>query len=97
MTCGMAQTTKPNSASSGAGEKDFMPRLADAGEEALQRLTDLPGGQKAVAAFNDLRNRVDELAKKVRGIDALEARVAKLEKELTALKKPRRASDGADG
>jgi hypothetical protein len=31
--------------------------------------------------------RVDELGKKVRGIEALEARVAKLEKELATLKK----------
>ena len=37
--------------------------------------------------MNDLRNRVDELAKKVRGIDALEARVETLEKEVSALKK----------
>jgi len=64
-----------------------MTRLADAGEEALQRLTELPGGQRAVMAMNDLRSRVDDLAKKVRGIDALEARIAKLEKELAALKK----------
>jgi phage shock protein A len=79
------------------GEKDLFTRLADAGEDALHRLTELPGGQKAVAAFNDLRNRVDELTKKVRGIDALEARVAKLEKELAALKKSRRSADGSDG
>ena len=75
------QTTKPT------GEKDFVTRLADAGEEALQRLAELPGGQKALTAANDLRARVDDLTKKVRGIDALEARVAKLEKELAALKK----------
>ena len=68
-------------------EKDFVSRLADAGEEALQRIADLPGGQTALTAVNDLRARVDELAKKVRGIDALEARVARLEKEVTALKK----------
>jgi uncharacterized protein YceH (UPF0502 family) len=72
-------------------EKDFVTRLADAGEEALQRLSELPGGQRAVGAFNDLRSRVDELAKKVRGIDALEARVAKLEKEVAELKRARRA------
>ncbi len=70
-----------------AAEKDFVTRLADAGEEALQRIADLPGGQKAITAVNDLRARVDDLAKKVRGIDALEARVAKLEKELAALKR----------
>ena len=70
-----------------SADRDFVTRLADAGEEALQRLADLPGGQKALTAVNDLRTRVDELAKKVRGIDALEARVAKLEKDVAALKK----------
>jgi uncharacterized small protein (DUF1192 family) len=30
---------------------------------------------------------VDELGKKVRGIDALEARITKLEREIAALKK----------
>jgi hypothetical protein len=69
------------------GDKDLVTRLADAGEEALQRLSELPGGQKALTAYNDLRTRVDELGKKVRGIDALEVRVAKLEKEVAALKK----------
>ena len=96
MTCAMPQTTKTRDTSTG-GEKDFMTRLADAGEEALQRLTDLPGGQKAVTAFNDLRNRVDELAKKVRGIDALEARVTKIEKDLAALKKSSRKPSESPG
>jgi hypothetical protein len=85
MTVAMTQTTGKSKAS----DKDLVTRLADAGEEALQRLSELPGGQKALTAYNDLRNRVDELGKKVRGIDALEARVAKLEKELAALKKAR--------
>jgi len=92
MTSCMAETTKTTSKSAGSGEKDFVKRLTDAGEEALQRLGDLPGGQRAVTAFNDLRNRVDDLAKKVRGIDALEERIAKLEKDVAALKKPARRS-----
>jgi DNA-binding PadR family transcriptional regulator len=87
-----AKTGKQAAASAKLGEKDLMTRLTDAGEEALQRLADLPGGQRALNAFNDLRSNVDELAKKVRGIDALEARVAKLEKEITELKRTRRAS-----
>jgi uncharacterized protein YceH (UPF0502 family) len=82
----MAETTQKSET---AIEKDFLGRLADAGEEALQRVADLPGGQKALTAVNDLRTRVDDMAKKVRGIDALEARVAKLEKDVAALKKPK--------
>lgn len=80
----MAETRKTTSKDA---DKDFVTRLADMGEEALHRLAELPGGQKAMTAANDLRARVDDLAKKVRGMDALEARVAKLEKEVAALKK----------
>ena len=88
MTSAMSDmSSKQRQRAGTSGEKDFVTRLADAGEDALQRLTELPGGQRALNAFNDLRVRVDDLGKKVRGIDALEARVAKLEKELGALKK----------
>ena len=69
-------------------------RLADAGEEALQRIADLPGGQKALTAYNDLKARVDDLGKKVRGIDALEERIVKLEKEVAALKKAKTPARG---
>jgi hypothetical protein len=92
----MTETTKTPRQTAAAdaklGEKDFVTRLADAGEEALQKLADLPGGQRAVGAMNDLRNKVDELGKKVRGIDALEERVTKLEKELAALKRSKPAA-----
>jgi hypothetical protein len=68
-------------------DKDVLARLADRGEEALQRVAELPGGTRALKAFNDLRANVDELGKKVRGIDRLEERIAKLEKELAGLKR----------
>jgi hypothetical protein len=67
--------------------KDVVSRLADRGEEALQRIADLPGGKRALQAFNDLRTRVDDLSKNVRGIDDLERRVAKVEREVAALKR----------
>ena len=69
----------------------MIARLADRGEQTIARLADLPGGTKALKAMNDLRARVDELGKKVRGIDELEKRVAKLEKELAALKRAQKA------
>jgi hypothetical protein len=75
-------------------DKDFVTRLADAGEEALQRIAELPGGQKALTAVNDLRTRVDDLAKKVRGIDALEERVVRLEKDVASLKKAKAPARG---
>jgi hypothetical protein len=68
-------------------DRDVIARLADRGEQTLARLAELPGGAKALGAMNDLRARVDDLGKKVRGIDELERRVAKLEKELASLKR----------
>jgi hypothetical protein len=90
MTCGMPDTTtgtKETPTTPKAEGRDLVTRLADAGEEALQRIAELPGGQRALGAFNDLRARVDDLGKRVRGIEALEERVAKLEKEVASLKK----------
>jgi polyhydroxyalkanoate synthesis regulator phasin len=68
-------------------DKDVISRLADRGEEALQKLAELPGGTKALKTFNELRERVDDLSKKVRGLDKLEERIDRLEKELAALKR----------
>jgi hypothetical protein len=70
-------------------EKDVLQRLADSGEEALQKfIGDLPGGSKVVGAANSLFARVDELTKRVRSLDPLERRVADLERRLDALTKP---------
>jgi hypothetical protein len=68
-------------------EKDVIGRLAGKGEDAIKRIADLPGGQRALEAFNELKVRVDDLSRRVRGIDALEKRVAKLEKEVAALRR----------
>jgi hypothetical protein len=68
-------------------DDDVIGRLAGKGEQAMQRIADLPGGTRALRAFNDLKTRVDDLSRKVRGIDALELRVAKLEKEVASLKR----------
>ena len=72
-------------------DKDVISRLANRGEDVINKLAELPGGAKALKAFTELRDRVDDLGKKVRGIDALEERVAALERQVTALKPPARA------
>ena len=68
-------------------DRDVIAKLADRGEQTLAKLAELPGGSKALKGFNDLRLRVDDLARKARGVDALEAAREKLEKELAALKR----------
>jgi hypothetical protein len=74
-------------------DKDVLHRLADSGEEALQKfIGDLPGGNKVVGAANSLFARVDELTKRMRSLDPLERRVAELERRLDALDKPKPAA-----
>ena len=71
----------------GARRQDLLGRLADMGEEAIQKLADAPGADKALTALNGLRERVDELQKRVRGIEELEKRLAALEKKVDRLAK----------
>jgi uncharacterized protein involved in exopolysaccharide biosynthesis len=79
--------------------RDLLSRLAEAGEEAIQRLGDAPGANRVAEVVTTLRDRVDELQRRVRGLDQLEQRVVELERKVAALEKkpaPRtRASSGA--
>jgi hypothetical protein len=68
-------------------DKDILTRLADAGEDALRRLGDAPGMDRALAYAKTTRKQLDEVTKRVQGISALEARIAKLEKQVAALSK----------
>ncbi len=73
--------------------KDLFTRLAEAGEEAIHKIADFPGGAKLTETVNTLRTRVDELQKRVRGLDELEQRIAELERrvdELSAAKPAQR-------
>ena len=65
-------------------QKDILTRFQDLGAEALHRLQDVPGGSRLVEAANETKARLDEMQKKLRGLDELEKRVAKLEKQLAA-------------
>jgi phage shock protein A len=86
--------------------KDLLTMLADRGEEAIQRLSDAPGADRLLGAAQALRDRMDEMQKRIRGIDALEKRVAELEQKVEALSapstpkrttsKPRKTSSGGD-
>ncbi len=73
--------------SAGMVRKDLLTRLADAGEDALDRLAEAPGTDRIVGAVTSLRERVDELQRRVRGVDALEERVTELERRVDELTK----------
>ncbi len=68
--------------------RDLLSMLADRGEEAIQKLSDTPGADRLLGAAQSMRERLDELQKKVRGIDALERRVTTLERRLDELAAP---------
>ncbi len=68
-------------------QKDLLARLADAGEEALHRLSEAPGMDRATAFAKSTRRQLDELTKRVQGISALEARIERLEKQVATLSK----------
>jgi polyhydroxyalkanoate synthesis regulator phasin len=69
------------------GQKDLLMRLADAGEEALTRLASSPGMERVTGAVTNLKDQVDALASKVRGMDALEKRIEELERKVERLSK----------
>jgi hypothetical protein len=69
----------------GTRRTDLLGRLADMSEEAIQRLSDAPGADKILGAMNSLRDRTDELQKRVRGLEDLETRLSALERKVDKL------------
>jgi hypothetical protein len=68
-----------------APQKDIRTRVQDLGEEALQKLSAAPGGSRLVDMANSTKARLDDMQKRIRGLEALEQRVAKLEEQVAAL------------
>jgi len=71
----------------GARRTDLLGRLADLSEDAIQRLSDAPGAYRVLGALNALRDRTDELQKRVRGLEDLEKRLSALERKVDKLSK----------
>jgi uncharacterized membrane protein YccC len=71
----------------GTRRNDLLGRLADLSEEAIQRLSDAPGADRVLGAMNTLRDRMDELQKRVRGLEELEKRLAAVERKVDKLSK----------
>ena len=68
-------------------QKDLFARFADMGEEAIQKLMSTPGTDRLLGAFGKMRDEVDTLTKRVRGMEDLEKRLNKLEREVARLSK----------
>ncbi|HVM58016.1 MAG TPA: hypothetical protein VMT74_11155 [Gaiellaceae bacterium] len=78
--------------------KDVVGRLSDLSEDAIHRFSGAPGADRLLGALNVTRERLDELQRRLRGVDELEKRVAVLERKVDKLSKagaataPRRAA-----
>jgi hypothetical protein len=70
-----------------ATRTDLLSRLADLSEDAMKRLSDAPGADRLLGALNATRDRVDELQRRVRGLEELEKRLAALERKVDRLSK----------
>jgi hypothetical protein len=66
-------------------QRNIVERLADAGEDAIQRIGSAPGADRIVGAVGALRDRVDDMQKKMRVIDGLGRRLAAIERRLDKL------------
>ncbi|MFL5951679.1 MAG: hypothetical protein ACJ74M_08750 [Gaiellaceae bacterium] len=72
-----------------------MDRLADLGEDAIQRIGSAPGGDRVLAAMAGTRDRLDDLQKRVRGLEALDKRVVDIESRLDKLEGKKSSSGGS--
>lgn len=77
--------------------QDILSRFADLGEEALQKLPNVPGGNRLMDMVNQSRTRLDDVQKRLRGLDVLEQRVDKLERRLAKLETSATAKKAAAG
>jgi uncharacterized protein (DUF3084 family) len=75
-----------------ARKNDLLGRLADLSEDAIQRLSDAPGADRVIGVLNQTRDRVDDLQRRVRGLEELEQRLAALERKVDKLSKSGPAS-----
>jgi hypothetical protein len=82
--------------------KSIVTRLADAGEDAIQRLGGAPGGDRLVGVLNGLRERVDDMQKRMRALadvekrlDAVERRLDKVEGKSSATRKSSSSGGGS--
>ena len=74
---------------------DILGRLADLSEDAIQRLSDAPGAERFLGAMNAMRDRLDELQKRVRGLEELEQRLTALERKVDKLGKDSAPASGS--
>jgi TolA-binding protein len=62
-----------------------LSQLASLGEEVLGKAAQNPAASRVLQSAMQLKDRVDDLSKRVRGLEQLEKRLAQLEKRVAKL------------
>ncbi|HWJ31777.1 MAG TPA: hypothetical protein VNR59_05510 [Gaiellaceae bacterium] len=70
-----------------ATTKSTLDRLTSLGEEVIEKASQNPNLARVVGAATQLKDRVDDLSKRVRGLEAMEKRIAELEGRVNKLEK----------
>ncbi|HVV59695.1 MAG TPA: hypothetical protein VHC45_15150 [Gaiellaceae bacterium] len=70
-------------------------QLASLGEEVLGKASQNPTAARVIGSAMQLKDRVDDLSKRVRGLEAMEQRIAALEARIDELEKPKRKTTAA--
>jgi hypothetical protein len=70
-----------------AEQRDLISRLADRGEEVLAKFADKPGAKNVLDLLNSTRERVDDLQKRVMGLESLERRIDELDARVRTIEK----------
>ena len=69
-----------------------LSQLTSLGEEVLEKASQNPTAARVVQGAMQMKDRVDDLARRVRGLEAMEKRIEQLEKRLAKLESARRTA-----
>jgi hypothetical protein len=73
--------------------KSTIDRLTSLGEEVLGKASQNPTASRVLQGAMQMKERVDDLSKRVRGLEGMEKRIAQLEKRVAKLEStPKRAA-----
>ena len=89
------QATPQGEAQPGSARQDIFSKLADAGEEVIARVAGIPGAARALEQAQTSLHRLDDLQKRVLGVEALERRLVELEAKVAALESRLGAGDAS--
>ena len=75
--------------------KSTLDRLTSLGEEVIGKASQNPSLARVVSAATQLKDRVDDLSKRVRGLEGMEKRIGELELRLKKLENAQKRASSA--